>query len=51
MKICGWKELKTMQHYVRLAGIEITGATDGLKIFTEVSEATRLLGLRMGAAA
>lgn len=51
MKICGWKELKTMQHYVRLAGIEITGATDGLKIFTEVSEATRLLGLRPEAAA
>lgn len=51
MKICGWKELKTMQHYVRLAGIEITGATDGLKIFTEVSEATKLLGLRMGATA
>lgn len=30
MKICGWKELKTMQRYIRLAGIEIMGATDSL---------------------
>lgn len=32
MKICGWKDLKTMQRYIRLAGIETKGATDGLKI-------------------
>lgn len=32
MKICGWKDLKTMQRYIRLAGIEIEGATDGLKL-------------------
>jgi integrase len=50
MKICGWKELKTMQHYVRLAGVEIFGATDKLKIFAEVSEASKLMRLR-GAAA
>ncbi len=31
MKICGWRDLKTMQRYVRLAGIEIEGATDQLK--------------------
>lgn len=35
MKICGWKELKTMQHYVRLAGIEIQGATDQIKILPQ----------------
>jgi integrase len=34
MKVCGWKELKTMQHYVRLAGIEVQGITDGLQIFS-----------------
>ncbi len=34
MKICGWKDLKTMQCYVRLAGIEIEGATEALKLFT-----------------
>lgn len=34
MKICGWKDLKTMQRYIRLAGIEVKGATDGLKFMT-----------------
>jgi integrase len=43
MKICGWKELKTMQHYVRLAGIEIEGATDGLKIFPNLTPASKKL--------
>ena len=43
MKICGWKELKTMQHYVRLAGIEINGATDNLKIFTDLFEASKTM--------
>jgi integrase len=33
MKICGWKDLKTMQCYVRLAGIEIEGATEALRFF------------------
>lgn len=32
MQICGWKDLKTMQHYIRLAGIEVEGATDCLKL-------------------
>lgn len=35
MKICGWRDLKTMMRYVRLAGIETTGATDGLKLLPE----------------
>jgi integrase len=30
MKICGWKDLKTMQRYIRLAGIEEAGATEVL---------------------
>lgn len=33
MKICGWKELKTMQRYIRLAGIDVQGVTEGLNIF------------------
>ena len=32
MKICGWRDLKTMQRYIRLAGIEEHGATQVLKI-------------------
>ena len=35
MKICGWKDLKTMQRYIRLAGIEVKGATEGLKLMLE----------------
>ena len=31
MKICGWKDLKTMQRYIRLAGIDEAGATEALK--------------------
>lgn len=32
MKICGWKNLKTMEYYVRLAGVNESGATEVLKI-------------------
>ncbi len=32
MKIGGWKELKTMQRYVRLSGIDVMGATEVIKI-------------------
>lgn len=31
-KICGWKDLETMQRYIRLAGIETVGVTEVLKI-------------------
>jgi len=31
MKICGWKDMKTMQRYIRLAGIEEAGATEALR--------------------
>ena len=42
MKICGWKDLKTMQRYIRLAGIEVRGATDGLKILPEAEAVARI---------
>jgi integrase len=31
MKICGWKDLKTMAYYLRLAGVDEKGATDNLR--------------------
>ncbi len=34
-KICGWKDLATMQRYIRLAGIEVAGATNELKLLPE----------------
>lgn len=37
MKLCGWEELKTMQFYIRLAGVEIHGITDSLSIFDRPS--------------
>ena len=30
MKICGWKDLKTLSVYLRLAGVEEKGVTEGL---------------------
>lgn len=32
MKICGWRDLKTMQHYVRLAGVDERGATESSRV-------------------
>jgi integrase len=31
MKICGWRDMKTMQRYIRLAGIDEAGATEVLR--------------------
>jgi len=32
MKICGWRDLKTMEYYVRVAGVNEKGATQCLKL-------------------
>lgn len=45
MKIGGWKDLKTMQLYVRLAGIEVEGATEGLKFLPEAEVMGRVVEL------
>lgn len=37
-KICGWKDLKTMERYVRLAGVDERGATENLKILPSDAE-------------
>ncbi len=38
MKICGWKNLKTMEFYVRLAGVNEAGATEVLNILPSDKE-------------
>jgi len=38
MKICGWKDLKTMERYVRLAGIDESGATECLQVLSSDAE-------------
>lgn len=35
-KICGWRDLETMQRYIRLAGIEVKGATDSLQVLPDM---------------
>jgi integrase len=44
-KICGWRDLKTMQRYIRLAGIEIEGATDGLIILPDLELSAKAVSL------
>ncbi|HLD99948.1 MAG TPA: tyrosine-type recombinase/integrase [Bdellovibrionota bacterium] len=44
MKICGWKDLKTMQRYIRLAGIDEAGATEVLR-FIPTEEAVMEKGV------
>ncbi|MEK7690587.1 MAG: site-specific integrase, partial [Bdellovibrionota bacterium] len=50
MKIAGWKDLKTMQRYVRLAGIDERGATQVLRVMPSdaavMAEVVNLLGFR-----
>lgn len=36
-KICGWKDLETMQRYIRLAGIETKGATESLRVLSDMN--------------
>jgi integrase len=48
MKICGWKDLKTMQRYIRLAGIEIDGATDQLRILPPEQVMGRVVSIFRG---
>jgi integrase len=47
-KICGWRDLKTMQRYIRLAGIEVNGATDGLKVLPEPEIMAKVVNLFTG---
>ena len=46
MKIAGWKDLKTMQRYIRLAGIEVTGATDSLSVLPPEEVAANVVAFR-----
>ena len=43
MKIGGWRDIKTFQIYVRLAGIEVKGATDVLSVLPKMQPVTNQL--------
>ena len=45
MKIAGWKDLKTMQRYIRLAGVEVAGATDKLSVLPPEEVAANVVSL------
>lgn len=46
MKICGWRDLKTMQRYIRFAGIDEGGATESLRFIpTEAAVMERAVSL------
>lgn len=46
MKICGWRDMKTMQLYIRLAGIEEGGATEVLRFIpTEEAAMERVVNI------
>ncbi len=45
MKIGGWRDIKTFQIYVRLAGIDVKGATDALDVMPQASASDRVLDM------
>ena len=43
MKICGWKDLKTLAVYLRLAGVDEKGVTEGLNLLPQKTENVLML--------
>lgn len=46
MKVCGWRDLSTMQRYVRLAGIEVTGVTDRISVLPPLDPSKKVVSIR-----
>lgn len=46
MKMGGWKNLKTVMHYVRLAAVDIKGSTDGLDLHNPSSKPAVVISLK-----
>ena len=44
-KICGWTEEKVMNRYIRLAGIDVAGATEGLGFIRKTDNEPKLVNL------
>lgn len=44
-KICGWTDEKVMTRYIRLAGIDVSGATEGLSFIRSDAEVKQLVNL------
>ncbi len=48
MKICGWKDLKTMQRYLRLAAVDIKGVTNNLRLLPDKEVMGRVIEMVRG---
>ncbi|MBP7845084.1 MAG: site-specific integrase [Proteobacteria bacterium] len=46
MKVCGWRDLSTMQRYVRLAGIEVVGVTDKISVLPPLDPSKKVVSIR-----
>jgi integrase len=46
MKVCGWRDLSTMQRYVRLAGIEVVGVTDRISVLPPIDPSKKVVSIR-----
>jgi integrase len=44
-KICGWTDEKVMTRYIRLAGIDVSGATEGLNFIRSSAGTAQLVNL------
>lgn len=44
-KICGWTDEKVMTRYIRLAGIDVAGATDNLGFIRQNNDTTKLVNM------
>ncbi len=47
MVMGGWKELKTMQYYIRKAGVNILGITDSLNLHNPSNDSTSVLNFNV----
>ena len=47
MKLGGWLSMKSFQHYIRLAGIEVRGATDKLDLIPENKQEGKLIAMQV----
>ena len=45
-KVCGWTDEKVMSRYIRLAGVDVAGATSALNFVRPEAEQKKLVNLR-----
>ena len=46
MKMGGWADFKTFQIYVRMAGVDVKGVTDGFRVTPKISDLDNVIKLK-----